>query len=306
MTRFQRSSLLLVALAAVLVLPACPKKKKAKAQLYFKDLTIPLGVKVKVVKDISLNKATGGESVVRAVVAPDFDRDDLDRLMKSFYRQVKGRGGFKGGKDVGKIDIRFYTSAAKAKANGDDWLASVQRATASGEPKMENKQKLPLLKWAKKAMGPMPQYTKEKPRLLADAEKLALEIRLPFVKDDGSGDPVEKMTYKRIARAFASSVMVMFDKIAQLKKLTLVGTHKGKQVFKIWLTRQQATELNIRKVEESLGAFDGKLMTKLVNKQITDKKFTKLKDKQRAKVYKEVFARLPQEQIEINKKLLDK
>ncbi|PID39539.1 MAG: hypothetical protein CSA65_09645 [Proteobacteria bacterium] len=306
MMRSQRSSLLLLALTAALVLPACPKKKKVKAQLYFKDLTIPLGQKVKIAKDISLNKATGGESIVRAVVAPDFDRDDLDRLMRSFYRQVKGREGFKVGKSVGKIDIRFYSSEAKAEAEGDDWLASVQRATASGEPKMVNKQKLPLLKWAKKAMGPLPQYTKEKPRLLADAEKLALEIRLPFVKDDGSGDPVDKMTYKRIARAFASSVMVMFDKIEQLKRLTLVGTHKGKQVFKIWLSRQQATELNIRKVEESLGAFDGKLMTKLVNKQISDKKFTKLKDKQRAKVYKEVFARLPKEQVEINKKLLDK
>ena len=129
---------------------------------------------------------------------------------------------------------------------------------------------------------------------------------LPFVKDDGSGDPVKARSYKRVAPAFASTVMLFFDKIEQLKKFTLVGTHEGKQICKIWLTRQQATELNIRKVEESLGAFDGKLMTKLVNKQINDKKFAALKAKQRAKVYKEVFAKLPKEQVEIDMKALKK
>ncbi|MCK5799820.1 MAG: hypothetical protein KAI47_21670 [Deltaproteobacteria bacterium] len=298
----KRIALLVPALTIALALSACPKKKKEKTQIYFDDLSVPVGIKANVAKDISLNKAEGGESLIRVVVDPDLDRDDLDSIMKSFYRQTKDRGGFLGNKTVKKIDIRFYTSAAKATAEGTDWLASVQRTAPDAPAKLVNKQKLPLLKWAKKALGKMPQYTKEKPRILADPKALALEMTMPFVKDDGSGDPVDKMTFKRVARAFASLEMVLFDKIEQLKKMTLIGTYKGEQVCKIWLTRAQATELNIRKVEEGLGAFDGKLMNKLVSKQISDKKFAALKDKQRAKVYKKVFARLPKEQVVIDEK----
>lgn len=290
-----------LSLLALLVAPACESKKKVKAQLYFKDLRPPLGIKVKVVKDIS-KTAGGGESIVRVVVDPDVDRDDLDRLMASFERQTKARTGFSGGA-VAKVDIRFYVSEGKAKAEGDDWIASVQRTSNTGEAKLVNKQKLPLLKWAKKALGPMPQYTKEKPTILADPKAMTLEITLPFVKDDGTGEPVEKVTFNRACRTWASLVLPLFDKLEKLKKLTFIGSHKGNTVFKVWVTREQATQLDLRKVEESLGAFQGKLINKRLAKQITDKKMATETAKQRKKVYKEVLSRLPKEQVTVDKAL---
>lgn len=297
-------TLIALSLLTLLVAPACEPKKKAKAQLYFKDLLAPLGVKVKVVKDIS-KTAAGGESIVRVVVDPDVDRDDLDRLMASFWRQTKARTGFSGGA-VAKVDIRFYVSAAKAKAEGDDWIASVQGnpgVEKGAAPKLVNKQKAPLLKWAKKALGPMPQYTKEKPTILADPKAMTLEITLPFVTDDGTGEPVEKVTFNRACRTWASLVLPLFDKLEKLQKLTFIGSHKGNTVFKIWVTREQATQLDLRKVEESLGAFQGKLINKRLAKQITDKKMATETAKQRKKVYKEVLSRLPKEQVTVDKAL---
>jgi len=292
-------------LLAVAVI-GCEEKKKTKDQLYFKDLTPPLGIKVKIIKDISKNPKGGGVSIVRTSVEPDVDRDDLDRLMRSFFRQTKARSGFSGG-TVSKIDIRFYTSEAAAKAEGENWLASVQRSSTTAAPKFVNKQKLPLLKWAKKALArTMVLFKKGKvqPRILADPKALALEISLPFVKGDGSGDLREKVTFITGTRVWVGLVLPLFRKIEQLEKVTYIGTGKGNKVlFKVRLSREQLQQLELRKVQEGLGAFQGKLINKRLAKQITDKQFSRLTAKQTKKVYKKVLSRLPKDQVMVDKSL---
>lgn len=297
-------------LAAVAVLlgsavTGCPKKEKSKEKLYHDDLRAPVGVKVKIVKDESLNPASGTTSVtVVAAIDRDLDRDELDRLMRTFYRQAKGRSGFRTDGRPEKIDLRFYPSEAQAKAGGTDWIAKVERTSAKAEPKFENKQKLPLVKWTKKALGRMPQYTGElKPQILADSEERSVQITMPYVKQDGSGAYVDKLTYQNATTTFASSVIAVFEKVPQIQKLTFIGLHKDKPVLKVTLTRPQYAQLNLRQVEESMGAFQGKFMNKLLAKQISDKVVQKKVAKQRHKVYREVFGRLPEDQVTIAKSL---
>jgi hypothetical protein len=288
----------------LLAVAACPKM--AKKQLYFEDLRPPLGVgKVEVIKDESMNPETGGEITVIATVEPNVDKDELTRLLESFYRQVKVRRGFQKGDKPQKIDIRCYDSKAKAEKGGDDWLARVERATSISEPSYTNRQKPPLLKWAKKALKPaMPQFSgPHKPQILADNTAMTLEITYPFVSDDGTGKYVEKLSHEKATTAFSSTTITMFEKIPQLKKFTFIGKHNDKTVMKIWLTREQFTQLDIKQVEELLGAFQGQFIEPMMSKQITAEQVHKKVLKQRRKVYRETLARLPKEQVELIKDL---
>ncbi len=276
---------------------------EARKQLYFPDLTPPLGVgKVTVLSDVNMNLDTGGECTVITVVQPDVDRDELDRLMSSFFRQVKDRRGFKKGDAAARIDLRFYVNEGQAKAGGKDWLAQV--LYSGGEPTLTNRQKAPILKWAKKALGNQPEFSGSlKPQLLADPQALSLEITIPFVSDDGSGKYVEKLSSVKALTEFVSYTRTLFDKIGELKKLTFIGKHNDAVVMKIWLTREQYNELDLRQVEESLGAFQGQFIELILSKQISEKAVEAKVIKERRRVYRETLARLPKEQVELAKTL---
>lgn len=99
----------------------------------------------------------------------------------------------------------------------------------------------------------MPQYTGTiKPRILVDTDRLSAEITVPFVEEDGSGNWVKTVTFSRATTTLTATVRDVFGKVEQLKKLTFIGTHEGKTVIKVWLTRSQAQQLNLRQVEEHL------------------------------------------------------
>jgi hypothetical protein len=298
----------IVLLFLVLAFPAC-KEETTKKQLYFRDLTIPVGVgNVQVVSDENLNLETGGEIKVSSAVEPEIDKDELDNLIASFMRQVKDRRGFQTGDKAAKIELLFYTSANAAKAKGEDWLGRLSWS-GSGEPTIINKQKLPLLKWARKAFGwGKNDFGKQtaftgalKPQLLADANSMSLELTIPYVADDGSGKYVEKLTYTKAISEFTSYTMVLFDKIPELKKLTFIGKHNDERVVKISLDREGYNKIDLHKAGESLGAFDGKQMELYLGKQLSDKAWETKKRAEFRKVYREALSRLPKEQVEIAK-----
>jgi hypothetical protein len=283
-------------------------KKMVKEQLYFPELKPPLGVgKVEVVKDESLNKPTGGEITVITVVEPNVDKDELDRLLHSFYRQVKVRRGFAKGNRPEKIDLRFYTSKTAADAGGADWLARVERSSSTAEPSYTNKQKPPLLKWVKQTLKPAlaPFQNKEiQPQILADPDAMSVEITYPFVKDDGTGDYVEKLSYAKAVQAWYATTRELFEKLEGLKKLTFIGKYKDDVVMKIWLTRDQYTALDMTNyLEKELHAYQGQFVELLMSKQVTEKEVERKTAKRRRKVFREIFSRLPKEQVELAKDL---
>jgi len=180
----------------------------------------------------------------------------------------------------------------------------VQSTNAEAEPMMTNNQKAPLLKWVKKVLGKQQEYTGElKPRILADATDMAVEVTVPYVDHGGEGKYVEELTYVRAITEFVSYAMGLFEKIPQLKKLTFIGKHNDAEALNIWLTREQYVGLDFRKIEEGLGAFDGQFMELYMSKQITEKVFIAKKRKQRRKVYSEALSRLPAAQVKLAKGL---
>lgn len=297
-----------VALATCLtiaLLSAC--KEQAKQQLYFEELKPPLGVgKVEVIKDMNMNPSTGGEITVLVAVEPNVDKDELGRLMESFFRQVKVRRGFQQGGKPKKIDLRFYADKAKAEAGGDDWLARVEQDSAISEPKYTNKQKPPLLKWAKNVMKPnMPLFKGDlKPQILADPDAMELEITYPMVSDDGSGKYVEKLSYAKAMQSFYATTREMFDKIENLKKMTFTGKHNDEVVMKVWMTREQYKALDMtHTLETQLHAFQGQFVELLMSKSITEKEVERKTDKRRREVFREILGRLPKEQVQLIKDL---
>ena len=294
-----------VLLVLGLALTGCEKKDAVKDQLYFPTLRAPLGLDVKIAEDRSDNLAEGSAVRVRAYVEPSADRDELDRLLRSYFRQVKDRGGFLDGA-VSKIDIRIYSSAAAAKAGGADWLAAASRTSKKAEERFQNRQQIPLLKWAKKALKPMmPVYTGAlKPRILADPKGMSLEVTLPFVEEDGTGQAVKEVSFTRATGAWAGLVMKLFGSIEGLRKLTFVGRHHDEALIKVTLTREQMKLVDLRQVEEQLGAFQGSFMEKLISRKIDHLQVAKKVAKQRKKVYRQVFARLPKEQVFLAKGLM--
>jgi hypothetical protein len=280
-------------------------KEKPPAQLYFKDLLVPLGVgKVTVVSDVSLNSPSGGEVAVITTVEPEVDKDELNRLMNSFFRQVKDRRGFLGTDKVEKVDLRFYTTEAQAKVNGDNWLGRLEWNTGATEATATNKQKPPLLKWVKAALGKMPEYTGSlQPRILADPLVMSVELVIPFVSDDGSGKYVEDLTNVKAITEFVSYTRTLFEKIPELQKLVFIGRHNDEDVMKVWLDRPQYVALDLQQMEESLGAFQGKYIELIVAKQISEKAVEAKVIQQRRKVYREVLSKLPKAQVELAKHL---
>ena len=288
----------LVTAAAVLLLAgACEKPRKER--LYFATLKGPIGFgHMKVVKDISLNPKTGGTVSVQAVVKPDDDRDELTTLMKSIYRQVKGRKAlFR--KHKGKLremDIRFYSNEAKATAAGDDWLCRFSWSSG-GEVKYENKQKLPLLKWAKKILGKSGKY-----KVLADADAISLDYTEPFAVAEGAKP--DKLKYEVFGNDFIRTTDDLFTRIEQLKKLTYTRTHQDKVVAKIWLTRQQFTDMDLRgTLEREYNAVVGPLVQDLATGQMKEAKYIQIKTKQLRKTVRKLLGKLPKEQVELVKQL---
>lgn len=282
------------------MLTACPKEE-VKDKLYFPDLKPPIGVTATVISDVGDNAASGTSITTVVAVDPDIDRDELDRLMDSFYRQINDRTGFRKG-TADRVDLRFYAGQAKAQAGGADWLAQVLREGQKAEEQRTNKQKYPLVKWAKKALGPQPQFSgKLQPEMLADSQELSIEVKVPFVKDDGSGAYVDKLSYVHIVKAFSFYMRTLFDKIEPLKKVTWAGIYEDKEAARIWMTREQYEQLDLRLVEEGLGAFQGKFINLLMSKEMTSEQVEKKVNEQTRKVYKETFARLPEEQVQIDK-----
>lgn len=288
-----------------LLLSSLSCKEEVKKQLYFRDLVPPVGMgKVIVVSDESLNLPTGGQVTVLIAIDPDLDKEELDILMDSFYRQVKERRGFQKGDHPEKIDLRFYTSEASARNGRSDWLAQVLWTSGTNKPVTTNKQKAPLLKWATKALGNQPQFSgQHKPQILANPDLMTIDITVPFVADDGSGNYVENLTYTKAMTEFVSYTWTLFGKIPTLNKLTFMGKHNDQIVMKIWLTNEQFKQLGLQQVEESLGAFQGQFIELLMTNQVKEKVVEEKLKKQRRKVYREVLARLPQDQVELEKSL---
>jgi hypothetical protein len=292
--------LALLLCACIGALAAC-EKKQAKEKLYFPDLKPPVGVQATVISDVGDNAESGTSITTIVAVEPDIDRDDLDQLIETFSRQVNDRGGFRKGA-ADRVEIRFYAGQAKAAAGGGDWLAQVLRQGRDAKETRTNKQKYPLVKWAKKALGPQPQFSgKLQPELLADSQNLALELKVPFVKDDGSGAYIDAISFVTIVKAFSFYMRALFDKIEPLRKVTYVGIFEDREVAKIWMTREQYQQLDLRLVEEGLGAFQGKFINLLMTKEMTSEQVEKKVNEQTRKVYRETFARLPEGQVAIDK-----
>lgn len=299
LARLARAALLL----SLPLLLAVGCKEGPRDQLYFDDLKPPLGVgKVKVVSDVSLNPETGGEIKVSVLVDPEVDKDELDRLLKSFYRQTHARKTFRGKQRAQSIDIRVYTDEAKAKTAGDDYLARVYRGPSDTEEHYENNQKPPLAKWAKKAMRNAAMYPGElKPAWTQNKAATELEVRVPMVPADGSGKYVENLSFEKLSTEFSSYVITLFEKLDPLQKLTFIALHNGEEKAKITLTREQYNTINIKHEEEMLGAYHGELIEKMLSKKrrMSEEKVTKLAHKRRHEVFMAIFKKLPEDQVTI-------
>jgi hypothetical protein len=287
---------LLFVLCSLLVVWGC--KKPRKEQLYFDDLRPPVGIKATIVSDVSLNPTSGGNVRVNVVVAPDADRDELDRLLQSLHRQVKGRD-FTFKKHEGKlqtIDIRVYDSEQKAQSGGEDWLARAFQNSSVEQPTFTNRQKLPLLKWAKKLLGEQTKY-----QVLADPDALTLDYTEPFLEE---GKPVEEIKYEVFANDLIRTLDDLFRGIPQLKKLTYSRTHNDKVVAKVWLTHEQFISMNMRPtLEKEYNAVVGPLVQELATGEITEAKYIKIKRKQIRIVLRKLLSMLPEQQVQLIKDL---
>ncbi|MFH1130871.1 MAG: hypothetical protein V1754_06010, partial [Pseudomonadota bacterium] len=102
---------------------------------------------------------------------------------------------------------------------------------------------------------------------------------------------------------FSRYTRTLFDKIPELQKITFVGKHNDKIVMNIWLTREQYNSLDLRQVEESVNAFSGTKIPDLMSGNISAKTLEKKAEEMRRKTYRAAFARLPKEQVQLDKTL---
>ena len=300
-----RAALVMMSAALLLGAVSC-RKEEVKERLYFGDLTPPVGAgKVEVILDQSDNPTTGGEITVKAVINPDIDKDELDRLLLGFYRQAEKRRGFQvKGKPV-KIDVRLYDNSGKAEAGGDDYLGRAFINNGDPEATYENKQKAPLLKWAKKAIGKDAAFTKDKVQILGDPKAMELDVTMPMVEYDGTGNYKEHVTFEKFSTEWSSTVIALFEKIPGLKQIAFSAKHHDKIVAKIVITRELYDKIDLKQMEESLGAFVGQFYQDLVSQKLTSEKVEQMVKEQRRKIYKEALDTFPEGAVAIDKDLYE-
>ncbi|MBK8481466.1 MAG: hypothetical protein IPL40_09870 [Proteobacteria bacterium] len=269
------------------------------ARLYFKPLLPPVGVSAAVVLDESLRAPAGGSIRVTVAVEADLDRDELQRLMDALFRQAASRRGFgAAGRAAARIDLRYYGSEAAARGGGDDWIGRTLREGLVGAPTVVNRQALPLLRLATEALGRQPQYTGVlRPELLADPQALSVEVTIPFVRDDGSGAAVERVSFELATTTLTATLEALFGKVPQLNQVTFVGRHRGRVVLRVQADRQQYGALGLLEVEEQLGALRGRLIGALGSGRLRESTAQGELALRRRERYREVLRRLPAGQV---------
>lgn len=301
----RRSLVITHVVALVALVAGCPEAEKK--QVYYDDLKPPLGLgKVTVVSDVSMNTPTGGDIKVAVAVDPKMDKDELDQLMRSFFRQAYGRKQFKGKLRAKTIDLRFYDSEAGAKAFGEQWLGRAYRGATDPEESYYNRQLPPLDKWARKAMRNDPLFPGAiKPKYEARPKEGYLRVVVPMVKGDGSGEYKKELTFEKFSTELSSYVITLFDKLEALKKLTFVPEYQGKEHGEITLTREQYESTEFKNEEELLGAFHGEIMEKMLTKRsrMTEERATKLVHAHRRKVFRTLLGKLPEGQVKLSDEL---
>lgn len=280
----------------------CAADQRAAPQsdrIYFKPLLAPVGISATVVRDESRLGPGGGTIAVTVAVEADLDRGELARLMDAFARQAADRRGF-GAVERGasRLELRYYGSEVAARAEGDDWLGRTLREGPTGALIVDNRQAWPLLRLATEALGRQPQYTGAlRPELLADPQARSVEVTLPFVRDDGSGAAVERVSFERAMTTLAATLAALFDKVPQLAEVTVVGRHRGAIVLRVRVDRRQYTALHLLEIEEQLGALRGKLIGALASGRLTDRTAQGELALRRRQVYREALRRLPAGQV---------
>ena len=123
---------------------------------------------------------------------------------------------------------------------------------------------------------------------------MELEVTMPMVEYDGSGEYKEHVTFEKFSTEFSSSVISLMEKIAGLKKVTFSAKQHDKIVAKIAISRELYTKIDLKQMEESLGAYQGEFYQDLVSQKITSEKVEKKVKEQRRKIFKEAFAQFPE------------
>ncbi|MFH1131652.1 MAG: hypothetical protein V1754_09970, partial [Pseudomonadota bacterium] len=78
------------------------------------------------------------------------------------------------------------------------------RSNVQGKPSFINRQKFPLVKIARQAIGNQPQFTGNlQLELDGDPSTMSLKVSVPFVVEDGSGAYVERLTYTKATTGFS-------------------------------------------------------------------------------------------------------
>lgn len=291
----RRAALALVlTLAAVGCTTPLPEAPAAR-RLYFEPLLPPVGIGATMVRDESELRPEGGVISVALAVESDLDQGELQRLLEALWRQVEARRGF-GAPDRGasRIELRCYASAEAARRGGDDWLGRAAREGLRGAPTFANRQVLPLLRLATEALGRQPQYSGVlRPELLADPEARSVEVSLPFVRDDGSGAAVERVSFERATTTLTATLAALFGKVPQLAEVTFVGRHRGRVVLRVRVSREQYAALKLLEIEEQLGALRGQLIGALASGRLTDATAQGELALRRRERYQQALRRLP-------------
>ena len=250
------------------------EQKQARARLYFDDLRIPLGLTgVEILSDRSLNAETGSSIEVIAKVPSKIDRDDLDRLMKSFYRQSVARRGFVGSGLPGRIDLRFYQDANEARVGGDAWLGRALRAVGGIGGLIRESTNSSTGKVGTKSPGDAAAVLPKSANrpLSANRKRGELTIKLPYVSENGSGAWRQTLKYEQAVREFLGVSQTLFAEVNGLRRLQFVGIYKDHPVLTVSLSKEQFDQLNVVATEERLSAYEAQFINDLAIERVSEK-----------------------------------
>lgn len=287
----------------VLLLPpllgACPEQEQKK--LRFAQFQAPSGVPdPKTVRDEPIDQPgkVGFETVL--VVPPTIEWEQLNRFLDSVSRQARSRSGFKNAPRAQFADIRVYNDEGRA-GDPNGWVGQIQ-IQGDEEPKIDIRIPYPIGKFVGKAIAESPEYGTIRPKVESVDADAQVTVTYPFITL-GEDAYMKKVDYGTAVHEFNSWALELFRKHKALKDLTFVGEHRGKELVRIRMTREQEAQINITKIEEDLAAFSGQFMAGQMYGQVSDAAVAAKVARERKRVYQIELGQLPPDQVVIDKSL---
>jgi hypothetical protein len=252
----------------------------------------------KVLEDKTENNSVEYHALIDASVK----HDDADKLLKFLYRYLSTRRE----DEPAAVGAYLYTAEAAYRTPPRSPIASAVRKSGDRGPVFENKVPLEFSQEVDGAVHPhhdgendelyatrrkQEEAFKLKPAFTLDEPQKAVTLTMPYT-EGGKDQWVDALSFNQALNVFTDAANSLFDNVAQLRRLTYVGTWKDKEVVRVTIDRADYEAVHLHDIDDRIGQHHGAAFFALGTGHSNDKAAAKEVAAKVSKEYRSMLGQL--------------